>query len=62
MKTKPPTGEQPILSLRIPPTLLTKLDELARKSHISRSTLVRMALNSGLRQVEKMVDVMEPPR
>lgn len=62
MKTKPPTGEQPILSLRIPPDLLARMDELARKSQINRSTLVRMALTQGLHQVEKAVDALHPPR
>lgn len=63
MKTEPktPSGEQPIMSLRIPPDMLASIDELARRSNTTRSVLVRMALKQGLHQVKKAVEVLNQP-
>lgn len=57
-KPNAPT-EQPILSLRVPPELLERVDAISKRTGISRSTLVRNALTRGLKNLEKMASVLE---
>lgn len=63
MKTEPTTkasAKLTNLNLRVEPEMLARLDQIAAKSGISRSNLVRICLKSGFAKLEKMTDAVSP--
>lgn len=50
---KTPTTS-PLLSVRIPAQMLSTIDQLAKQTGISRSTLVRICLTEGMHKIESM--------
>jgi hypothetical protein len=46
---RPPTGNAPAFSTRLPPELVAVVDQYARARGISRSEAIRFAVGTGLR-------------
>jgi len=45
---RPATGVDPLVGVRLPPEMLTQLDQFARRAKISRSEALRRLIQSGL--------------
>jgi len=58
---KPPTPP-PILSIRIPADRLKSIDTISQRTGITRSILVRMALDAWLADAEKRLASLPLPR
>lgn len=52
------TEHDPILSLRLPREILLRIDALAKETGLSRSSIVRTALISGLPTAEKIASLI----
>jgi len=58
---KPPTTS-PILSIRIPADRLKSIDTISHRTGITRSILVRMAVDAWLADAEKRLASLPLPR
>ena len=61
-KTQPNPARNPILSIRIPADRLTTLDGITQQTGITRSIIVRMALDQWLKDADKRLALFNGSR
>lgn len=47
---RPATGKDPLITLRVPPDVIRKLDQIAAAEGVSRSEVIRAAIEARLKK------------